>query len=249
MLGRAPVWFVTIAMACLAQEMARFEVVSIKPSAPDGSFTSGGYPGGRVVARGTLKMLLTWAYRVRSDQIRGGPGWISNDVYAIEAKAPGEPSDFDTGDAEPYLRTLLEERFGLRIHRETRPTDVYALVVARGGPKMPASKVPVEQGRFQFPVGGLDSTSIAPAEIARFVQIELATTVTDETGLKGRYEVHLRWRPQRFLNDAEAEAFGVSPSAPTVFDAVTEQLGLRLERRKGSETVLVIDSVNRPSEN
>jgi len=232
--------------------------------------------------------LIRNAYWTRDDQLTGGPAWIKTDGYDIEATgerlmvpvAKGPPDR----RAHLMLQMLLEDRFQLKVHLETRVGPVYELTVAKGGLKMPvqppescvdmwkqhadpASVVkPVwcddwqvaVNGRLNgMPTGRLIGVGITMATegdpqaglIAALTNI-LGRTVIDKTGLTEAYQVHLEWMPD--MTGATDEAGHSVPSddaGPSIFTAVREQLGLELKATKGPVTMLVIDSVQRPSEN
>ena len=218
----------------------QFEVASVKPTATqDGSLSVNFPPGGRFVARNlTLKQLLQNAYAMQDYQIVGGPGWIASAGFDIEAKADGE-----TGRDQvlKMIQTLLTDRFHLALHRETRQLPVYALVVGKTGPRLgPADGSP---GGSKTMFGQLIVKKMGMAELARILALDLKQPVNDETGLKGEFAFTLEWT--RGLSESDD-----SPSSrPSLFTAVQEQLGLRLQATKGPIEVLAIDSAERPSAN
>jgi uncharacterized protein (TIGR03435 family) len=221
-----------------AQERPSFEVATVKPSDPDHAGAQMFSPGpGRFTAMtATLKDLVAWANGVRRFQVSGGPGWFDSDHYDISAKADGAPN-FTI--LRPMLRTLLEDRFRLGLHRETRELPVYELVVGKSGPKMrqvDAAGLGVGTGRGRLTGKGTD--------IATFAQVlsdQVDHVVVDQTGLAGFYEFTLTWA----ADDAPA---GDEPG-PSLFAALYEQLGLKLEPAKGPVEVLVIDHVEKPDAN
>jgi uncharacterized protein (TIGR03435 family) len=225
---------------------ATFEVASVKPSPPDapGMFTRYLPDGGVRFAGATLKNLVSIAYGVRQFQISGGPRWIDTDRFDIEARAETSgavtPLQRKTGER---LRSLLADRFQLALHRETKEHTVYELVVARGGPKLQESKEGknmVRAGR-----GTVKGQSVGLAMLAMNLANELGCPVIDKTGLSGKYDFDLTWTPIPPSAASPSEA----PDGPSIFTALTEQLGLRLESKKGPVEVLVIDSAERPSKN
>jgi bla regulator protein blaR1 len=157
------------------------------------------------------------------------------------------------------LRVLLEDRFQLRVRRETREMPVYALVVEKGGSKLtlhtgepPLPGQAIRQGRGMFSVkkGGL---ALLTAQLER----QLARVVIDRTGLVGDYDYTLEWTPEP--GQGGAESLGLPPQAepiapvdlkgPSIFTALQEQLGLKLESQKGPVEIIVIERVEKPSEN
>jgi uncharacterized protein (TIGR03435 family) len=263
-----------------------FEVATVKPSDPGqrGAMIQN-QPGGRFVTKGTpLRTLMTFAYRVRDFQISGGPGWIGTDRWDIEGRAEEGSIPVPTGPPDPNtpdpigirLQTLLEQRFQLKTHRETKELPIYELSIAKGGSKMKLSDDqtpyrPPERGSPPPPApqpGGVmprysmrmgrGSLQASAVEMPFFVQVlsqQLGRNVTDTTGLKGLYDIQLDWTPDPPPSGALAGAGGpeaappIDPNGPSIFTAIQEQLGLKLESTKGPVDVIVIDSVQKPSEN
>jgi uncharacterized protein (TIGR03435 family) len=201
---------------------------------------------------------------VRPPKVLGGPDWVDTDRYDIVAKAPGEAGlDAMYG---PMMRALLEDRFGLKIHSEIRELPVYALTAARGGAKLtpakPGSCVAVDMnsvlkappgpnycGRFEMKRGTVriaDARGMTVAEFAaRVFRDTLDRPVIDRTGIGGLFDIHLEFSG---LDNSTAPG-GIDSTAPSVFTAVQEQLGLKLSPDKGPVEVLVIDHVEKPSAN
>jgi len=219
--------------------------------------TSGGVGNGASVNRHvTLKGLIGTAYRLQGFRIAGGPGWIDTERYDVDGKTDDPKADFD--QLRLMLRSLLEDRFGLKVHRETRTTAVYALVVDKNGvrmklsadqvspnvdgPSAPGSALP-NHGALRFGPGSVIGNAV---ELSFFCSAFLADAtervVIDRTNLTGRYDIRLQWMPD------ESAAQAAEPG-PSLFTAVREQLGLRLEPAKAPVEVLVIDSAEKPSAN
>jgi uncharacterized protein (TIGR03435 family) len=219
-----------------------FDVASIKPHlVSPGPFRSTTHvdPEGIRYSNVTLKDAIAQAYSVASYQITGGPEWLSSERYDIAAKAA-------TPAPKPQLmlmlRTLLEERFGLKLHQETRELPIYALVVGKGGPKMRPVK---DTGSTEMGGGDdhqLTARQVSMEALARTFSRQFGRQVLDLTGLPGVFDFNLDYAPDN-----------VAPSddglAPSIFTALQEQLGLRLEARKGLVEVVVIDHAEKPSEN
>jgi uncharacterized protein (TIGR03435 family) len=255
----------------------KFEVASIKPSHTDGLTTMRVDPG-HFIADTTVERLIQNAYRVQSFQIMGGPDWIRSDRFAIEAKA-----DDGVGRSEMFrmLQSLLEERFQLKTHRETREMPVYALVAARGGPKLPrvdeigcrdvdADGLPQwVGGRIAPPVRNVTLTPqcgtvgwrllrgaqllggrVDMAELVRALSNVLGRSVIDKTGYTGIFDVKLDFAPDESTPILPPPPPGaLAPGGPSIFSALQQQLGLRLESTRGPAEVMVIDHVERPSAN
>ena len=236
-------------------------------------------PGGGLRTSGsTLKMLLTFAYDVREFQVSGGPGWINTDRYDIVAKAdrsagsenpPDDPRKMTdeqrktVGDQmRERLRALLADRFQLTLHRETKEQSVYALVVAKSGSKLQESQTSEGTGprgpMMRMGRGQLNGQGVQLEMLTRTLSNQLGRTVIDRTGLKGNFDFKLTWTPDPGQS-ASPLGGGLPPGAdappppdpngPSVFTALQEQLGLRLESQKGPVDMLVIDRVEKPSEN
>jgi bla regulator protein blaR1 len=255
-----------------------FEVASIKPSwGDDHRSMIQIQPGGGLRTSGsTLKMLLTLAYDVREFQISGGPGWINTERYDIMAKTgdadvSGSPDDMRKMTDEQRktvadkmrerLRALLADRFQLVLHRETKEQSVYALVVAKGGSKLQQSEAAEgtgAKGMMRMGRGQLSGQSVGLQMLTQSLSNQLGRPVIDRTGLKGNFDFKLEWTPDPGQSGGP---FGggpppgadapppPDPNGPSVFTALQEQLGLRLESQKGPVEMLVIDKVEKPSEN
>jgi uncharacterized protein (TIGR03435 family) len=189
--------------------------------------------------------MITVAYGVRYDQIStSGPGWINTDRFDIEAKTPGDvpPS---TAQVRLMMQSLLADRFQLRLHREMRDLPVYALVVGKNGAKLKPSDSDAREGGS---VGGradglhMETKKGSMEALARQLSSSAGRPVIDKTGLTGTYEYTLDWFPATTVPAPESDV-------PSLFNAVQEQLGLRLEATTAPQEVLVIDSVQKPSEN
>ncbi len=231
------------------EQSLRFEVASIRvhSSASDGR---GGPPisGSRFTLTGNLNQLIIYAYDLKGGyQLSGGPSWATHprtdgDYYDISAKAEGEEA-LAQSRARQLLRTLLADRFQLQLHREMREMPVYALVVGKAGPKLKES-APDAPTRMTASVSVATVTSIFTRSqmdsLVRVLSGAADRPVLDQTGLTGYYDYKVE-----FARDPVA----AESSAPSLFTAVQEQLGLKLEPEKRSIQVLVIDHADRPSEN
>ncbi len=251
-----------------------FEVASVKPNnSGSGSARAGTRVGGYYFATNySVKMLIMQAYRVQDFQVSGGPNWIEGDRFDIEARA--EPGTVPTAAGPPdpsrpdtmalMIQSLLEERFQLKLHRDTKELPIYTLSVGKDGSKLQATV----EGRPG--PGGLSSGSaqtrptdsgiqmngsgISVAMFASMLSLQLRRTVIDKTNLPGIFDFSLTWsrqaNPAPILSPGGPELPPApDPSGPSIFTALQEQLGLKLESTKGPVEVLVIDSVQKPSEN
>ena len=244
-----------------APERPAFEVASVKPNQSGDRGMSFGRPPGRFTATNvTLKLLITYAYGVSDHQISGGPSWLNSERYDIVAKEPADdPSVARTmpmlhenpGVAKTMLmlQTLLSDRFQLRLLRETKELPGYALVVAKNGHKLHEGEgtgngMRIGRGRITTQAISMDNFS---KNLGRLP----GRPVVDRTALKGKFAFTLEWtpdpsQPTGLLGPSPAP---VDDSGPSIFTALQEQLGLKLEPQKGPVEILVIDHVEKPSEN
>jgi bla regulator protein blaR1 len=251
---------ILLAAPLFAQAPLKFEVATIKPSAPGPSVvrpTRTG--GGRIAAQGiTLKNLIYFAYSSglgTAFNVSGGPDWVGKDRFDILAQAPGSPTDREFRN---MFRALLAERFGLTFHTETKQIDVYALTVDRAdgklGPRVHPwdgtceGRAPTEEdptvprcgGFFRPPGMFLEGvTMFSAAEMLSLPQPNLGRIVQDHTGLTGLYKMDLEFTFTRTPD----------PSGPSIFTAIKEQWGLKLEPSKGPLEMLIVDSAHPPTEN
>ncbi len=230
-----------------AFEVASIRVHSFASASPDRV----GPPiaGNRGTFGGNLKQLIIYAWDLKVYQLFGGPAWVTNpstytDYYDINAKAEGDEL-LTESRARQLLQTLLADRFQLRLHRESREMPVYALIVGKSGPKFKDS-APDATTRMAPKVTLATVTStFTKSQIGSLVRVLSAAAdrpVLDQTGLTGFYDFKID-----FARDPAAAA--ADSSAASLFTAVHEQLGLKLEPRKAPIEVLVIDHAERPSEN
>jgi len=226
------------ALAALPIAAQSFDAASIKTADPEhiGLQIYSPNPGSfRAMAAG-VKHLMAFAYGVRDVQISGGPRWSDTELFDIEAKAAGPAS---IPELRLMAKSLLEDRFKLQVHRESREQSVFDLVVGKAGPKLapvPSAGLGIGLGKSQLNGRGANMAGLASVLSSR-----VSRQVIDKTDLKGFYNFTLTWTP-------DDEAAGPE-SGPSIFTAIQEQLGLKLEPAKGMVEFLVIDSVERPSGN
>ena len=264
--------------ADVPNETFSYDVASIKPE-KSGSmmFRVLNTPDG-FSATSTVQMIIRVAYGIEDNQISGAPGWVSSEKYEVDAKMDQATADklkkLGQAQAEPVrqhmLQTLLADRFKLTVHRETKELPIYSLVVAKGGSKLHEAKpgdtypngIKAPDGRsaptgahlMRMGRGELTAQSLGMEQIAHLLTQQTGRTVVDNTGLKGNYDFTLHWTPDESsptLNGPGAgpDSSTSSESGPSIFTAIQEQLGLKLESQKGSVEILVIDHVEKPSEN
>lgn len=224
-----------------------FEVASIKPSDPDSQLKVDFAPGGRlIVTHATLRFLIKIAYDISDDQISGGPGWINSTRFDVQGKPPNATGS----NAETHLRLqkLLADRFQLEMRKESKPMPIFALVIAKNGPKMKRDSSP---GDAQLKTGNgrgvLTATRVDMAALAGFLnEGQTGRPVTDMTGLTGKFDFRLEWTPDPSLG---APAAPVDPGGISIFTALQQQLGLRLDARSGASDYFVVTRAEPPSAN
>jgi uncharacterized protein (TIGR03435 family) len=255
----APRWI------AFAQQQPRpsFEVASVKPGDPNNRQVCVCFePPGRFVGINvTLKMLIGDAYNLRNHQISGGPNWLDSAKFDIEGKVPGATPIPAGLDGPPRIlrlmeQSLLEERFKLAVHRETREEQVYELVVDRGGPKLKeAADTPGgPQGIGFNGRGHLTGTAAHMMLFVNELSQLLGRTVIDKTGLTGKYDFTLKWTPDPgmlpgFVADGPDAPPPPDPNGPSIFTAMQEDLGLKLQAAKGPVEIIVIDHAEKPDAN
>jgi len=259
-----------------APKTLSFEVASVKPNkSGDARSPSLILPGGRFTAtNNTLRALILNAYGIWNTPslLQGGPGWIDSDRYDIDAKAGANTIATGTSNRVLWektrlmLQTLLADRFKLSIRRETREMPTYQLMVSRNGAKLQKSGVDCDASYtachgFSGGPWHLSGSGVDMYDLALVLSSFSDRPVIDRTGIEGLFDLKLQWNPhwpQLPAGDdaphrpsAEARDFPKSDPAsiPPLFDALEQQLGLRLESHKGPVEVYVIDSVSKPSEN
>jgi uncharacterized protein (TIGR03435 family) len=263
----------------------KFDVVSIKPCKPGVSRDINSSPGRLSIACSLLADtdntgLIQVAYNryaggylnsLRIIPIEGGPDWIHSQAFEIDARSDAQPNTLMMQG--PMMQAILEDRFKLKIHRETRPGPVYELALGKGSPKLrplhagtctpavagrPLPQLFPDQRRCRNlvdPRGAVDMEGGTLSALAALLGLALDRPVIDKTGIADLFEIHLVFSsddsqtPRPVAPDPGAPPAVRVPDAPGVFQAIQEQLGLRLVPAKGPVDLLVIDHVERPSEN
>jgi uncharacterized protein (TIGR03435 family) len=252
-----------------ASPVYTYEVVSIKLSKPGNGIRMRigitNTPDGLTAENATLQSVITSAFGVLDFQVSGGPDWLSTERYDIEAKMEASVADVLQKlrpderrlARQKMLQALLVDRFKLAIHRGAKELPVYALVITKTGPKLQEAK-PGDTypkgfktadgcaGAGMMMIGeslGANTMTAQGVTIASLVDTlsaSLGRPVLDKTGLTGRYDFRLTWAPDENQTDS---------SAPSLFTAIQEQLGLKLESGRGPVPTIVIDHIERPSGN
>ena len=249
-----------------SREKLVFEVASIKrfdPSAQGGPIplAPGVTPGGGIRSSVSIFNLICWAYRIDGAQLSGGPSWVTSDRYAIEAKpekfeGPEDPtapiSEQQSNGTRERVKALLADRFQLAVRTDTKEAQVYVLSIAKGGHQLTPD--PEGRGGVSRGAGVIESPLGAPVSfLVVSLKLELGWPVLDETGLEGRFKFKLEFRPEG-VDVKRAAALAGEPITdddprPSIFSAIKSQLGLELQSRKGPVTTVVIERIERPTEN
>jgi uncharacterized protein (TIGR03435 family) len=237
--GRVRSAFAILAVVTLAsgqQTEPRFEVASIKPSPSDGGNTNIPTPTpDRFEAHNiTARTLIALAWDVRVFQVSGGPAWLDSQRYDIVAKPDGNAED---QHLRRMVRTLLAERFLLQAHHATKEMPVFTLEIAKGGAKLPPAS-PGNDPDIRGRGGHLTAKRVTAELLARILANELERPVLNRTGIDGAFDVDLEYTPEQ----------NPEPGA-SLFTAIQEQLGLKLESRRAPVDVLLLDRIERPSPN
>lgn len=254
-----------------------FDVASVKQNTSGNDGGQWGImpptPGRLRIANTPFRFILHYAFQIRDHQLIGAPDWIDSASFDISATYPADPPRTED-DRRAMLRTLLADRFGLKTHRERREMPIYALVMARKdgrpGPQLVPSTIDCEQwiAEKRPQLGAGSSSPVAPGgkrpvcrilttrrfvsggtqtmrQLADVLQVLAGRPVADHTGLTGAFDFDLQW-----MSGPIAPSAGTPPppgDGPSIFTALQEQLGLRLEPGREPFDVVVIDAVRRPT--
>lgn len=239
----------TFAYSLHAQASDTFEVALVRPSGPDSTFRSSLDASQFIASHHTLSMLIASSYpELPSWRMSGGPSWIATDFWDFVGKLPpGIPSEQEPlyRRTEQMLRTFLAETFQLKTHFEQREQPVYELVAAKSGPKLLSSGA--AQFGFRATSRGVEFRHVTTEQLAKFLYCPGCARqaadrpVFDKTGLTGFYDFTLNWAPSNLPENSVAEA--------SIFTALEEQLGLKLQPQRAPIDFLVIDHAERPRQN
>jgi uncharacterized protein (TIGR03435 family) len=249
--------------SCAATQRASYDVVSVhQTQQPSGHSSIRTRPDSLTATGVTVKRLAIYGFGLREFQLTGLPDWATSVQYDLSAKldtpepslasATQEQRDAATQRELQRMQSLLIDRFGFQCHMAVKEAPVYELVVAKGGPKLVETKAaPDKRDSFNTNGSGLQmhavGTGLTTARIAFLASGEVGCMVIDKTGLTGQYDFKVDWvhdaDPLRDPQAAEAS------QGPTLFTAIEEQLGLKLVPAKAPVPLLVVDKVERPTEN
>jgi uncharacterized protein (TIGR03435 family) len=255
----------TATVAALSAQV--FDVASVKPNRSGGSAVSFRLqPGGQLNALNvTVRDLIRFAYAVQPFQIEGGPGWTGSDRFDVVAKVAGEVVPQPPGQVGPVqvmMQNLLAERFSLKVRRETKDGPVYALVHARADKQLNQQVVPSTvdcaallrartgpspQCRISGGPGTISGRDASFGQLAQLLSRQVQRLVIDRTGLPGAYSWALQFAPDQAPAPGEVAPAVIDPDRPSLFTALQEQLGLKLEPQRAPLEMLVIDSVQQPT--
>jgi uncharacterized protein (TIGR03435 family) len=230
------------ALAGAAQSQPAFDVISIHRNLRGGDARVDMTRGRLTMNNASLRTLIRNGYDIQNYQFAGGPNWLDSDSYDISATV-ADRAEVSQDQYRTLIRALLADRFQLKVHWQTRQGDVYALVVAKNGPTLKVatdpSKEPGLNTNKSSHLARMIGTNAPVFYLSSVLSNQVSHPVIDKTGLQGRYDWTLVWDPEPNPDSTE----------PSLFTAVQEQLGLKLDAQKGPVETLVIDSVAHPSEN
>jgi bla regulator protein blaR1 len=247
------------ALACVCHAQPKFEVASIKPADPNSrGMGFQRMPGGGLRGNGvTAAILIKSAYGIQDFQLVGAPSWVSNERYNIEAK----PDQIDEGDNSgpatkdqwaifrERLKGLLAERFQLKVRTESKEANVYVLVVEKGGHKMKAATL--SNGIRRQNRGELLGMGADMELFSNLLSSMVGKPVLDQTGLTGKFEFKITYSEEGVNTGDKPGGAAPAPdeTSPSIFTALQQQLGLRLQSQKGPVPSIVIERIEKPSEN
>jgi uncharacterized protein (TIGR03435 family) len=236
----------------------KFDVVTIKRSPLDSPGKGLEFRGRQLIARDfNVDDMIMLGYGVHTKQIIGAPEWFNSELFDVEG-VPDTAGVSNSKQMGNLMQDLLSQRFGLTIHHEQRQLSVYAITLAKSGPKMQVSSAgPDDQPGFAFRgFGDLSVHNMSIADFAGWMQATVTDRpIVDQTGLKDRYDFTLKWTPDdsqfaQFRSTGKSPPAKEDPNAPPALnDAAQQQLGLRIQSVKAMDDVIVIDRANHPSAN
>jgi uncharacterized protein (TIGR03435 family) len=238
------------AQTAAAPSREAFEVASIKPADPDARGSSSNSDRRLVrIKNWTLKRLVQRAFNVQDYQVTGGPNWTDSYRFNIDAKIDESEPELHGKEGQArvgaMLESLLVDRFEFQCHRETKTLPVYNLVAAKNGMKLSAVK---DTGSHSLNSnnGRLTAKCIDMPDLAIYLSGEMERPVLDATGISGVFDFKLEWsREESVVKTADRN----EPAGPSIFTALQEQLGLRLESGKSPVEIIVVDHAEKPTEN
>ena len=233
------------------QKPFAYEVVSITPRKSGDESSSWRTATDRIVMTNVPLISLVYsAYHIIiDDQISGLPGWARSDRYDIQAKMDEQATaawknltrQEQSQQQQLMIQALLADRCQLKVHRETKQLPVYDLVIAKGGLKMKEAKAAADS-RYMFGPGHFNAQSVSIESLSSSLSGEVGRIIVDKTGLgEKKFEFDLKWTPD--------DQQGTADAGPSLFAAIEEQLGLKLVSSRGPVETVVVDHMEKPSEN
>lgn len=245
-----------------ASTLPAFAFATVKPSLPDTRLSIQFAPGGRLIAtHATLRFLMKIAYDIGDRQILGGPAWLESKRFDVEAKPEtpfgGDPKEMTGEQRRAFqeqvrlrLQRLLAEKFQLRLRSEAQEMPVFGLVVAKNGPKLVKSAGP-GAARMAGGQGRLEAVHVDMDTFARFLgEGHTGRPVVNRTGLEGAFDFRLQWSPdagQRLSAQYDPNASPAAATGPSIFSALQQQLGLKLEAEKSPADCVVVEAAQIPA--
>jgi uncharacterized protein (TIGR03435 family) len=243
-----------LAMAALSlaqtspESRVEFEVAAIRPARQDDNHDSDTNRGRYRAHNLTLKQLVAHAYDIDVKLISGGPKWVDSDIWDIDAKIPAESLQRTRDTVPRMLRSLLDDRFRLVIHREPQQISGFALVLGKTGPKMEQDRQN-EGSKMHTRNAHLLAEGVTMEDLAKYLSRsrDVGKLVVDKTGLPGRFKFELEWKPERTGPTAPQEP--ASDDRAPIFTALQTSLGLKLQSAKIPISQIIIDRAEKPGEN
>jgi len=243
-----------------------FDVVSIKQNKSDsmgGSARSS--PDGVTFVNTNMLVQIAPAYGVEMDEVSGLPDWAKENHYDIQYKVAAEDiaayRKLPRSESQRMTQAVLEDRLKLKVHFGTKEVPMYQLVIAKGGPKLHEAKpgdtypngmkapdgTPISGSGMRMGRGMITGQQIAVSFILNSLKAATGRDVIDKTGLTGKYDIDLHWTPESPAVSPDSAPLDVA--GPSIFTALEEQLGLKLEPTKGDIKTLIIDHIEPPTPN
>lgn len=247
-----------------------YDVVSVRPADPNErrSLFGPGPQGGMRAQNVAVVMMLTFAYDVPASLLADVPDWAKSERFDVtftpdreESFGPGMPPDQMEGAISRQrqrMQTVLRDRFGLVLRAESREMPIYSLTVAKGGAKLTPAAGDGAGRKMMMSPGRINAADADMKMLTSLLSNQLGRPVVDETGLEGRFDFVMEWTPDGPMMGPAGTPVPVAPGGPpsvgggdgaSIFTALTEQLGLKLESRKGPAPVLVVEKIEKPEAN
>jgi uncharacterized protein (TIGR03435 family) len=219
---------------------AEFEAASIHPATDDGDHDLDTDKGLFRTHNLTLKRLIATAWDIDAAQVLAGPNWLDSDTWDVTARVPSEFAQQTREKVPPMLQNLLADRFQLVVHREPHQVSGYVLTVAKKGPKMEQAKGDEEGSNTASSDTYLTAKNLTMEAFARRLSRnrDIGKLVVDKTGLTGRFNFELQWIPESLESSQDDRT--------SIFTALQEQLGLKLESARVTTQAIVVDRADKP---